>query len=1210
MNRQKKSSLNQTYRQFLLTGLGQEDSKNLKEIVDAKLMGFGTAGDEKIMDFMQLKALLKQQKIQSRGMNLQWKIKPLSHYTSEDENTAIFADELLLKIDSGQAILKMYFRFSIVLNFINNQWKVIHWHGSKPEHVKSAKDTFGVERWRQKAEALEKVVLERTEDLVKKNRALEIESSLEKVRTETMTMKDSSALGNVIFNLYGELTKLDAKLDRCIIMIVNPNTLDITWWLSGKEGLLAENGFLVQNNDYPSHHLFLHNWKKRKKKWRYVLKGKEKKEWDKFSYYKTELVKLPAHVKKDMESVKKVYLSGSSDSFGCLITGSLMPLSIEHQEILSRFSSVFNQTYLRFLDVQKAEAQTKEAEIEAALERVRSRSMAMHKSDELKDVVRLVLDQFIQLKINVQHAGFYIDYKAQDDMHIWLADPNLEPFFATFSYFDTPTWNSFLEAKAKGTTFHSDLLGFEEKNKFYNQLFQVFDVPEKAKEFYLQCKGLAVSTVLLDNVGLYIENFEAIPYTEEENTILLRFGNVFQQSYTRFLDLQKAEAQAREAQIQLALERVRARTMAMHTSSELNATAELLFDQLSQLGAALQGVAFAICNENSIMVEKWTSIGVFSHPYTIEPGEQRMYEAWKKGEALYEEVYEGERQKKYYEAFMQIDSFREGVQKFIDGGNPLPTWQKNHAVTFKYGYLLFITTKPFKETEIFLRFGKVFEQTYTRFLDLQKAEAQAREAQIEAALEKIRSRSLAMHHSEELKDVIAIFFEKLSGLNVLLGTIAIQLFDQDTKNSYFWVANDVQQPQMVNLPFDEQMMVEDTCHKDSWEAVTKGKDIINKKYSEAQKNKYFDYVFANNDFVQVPEKARAIIRNLNEHIICLFVEKNSTVFADSWNGSFFSDEMIQVLKRAARVFEQCYIRFLDLKKAEAQALRAEEDLVKIKEARKKAEDTLVELRATQKQLIQSEKMASLGELTAGIAHEIQNPLNFVNNFSEVSTELIDEMKEELAKGNEQSAIEIAGDLKQNLEKINQHGKRADAIVKGMLEHSRTSSGKKEPTDINALCDEYLRLAYHGLRAKDKNFNVEMQTHFDKSIGKINIIAQDIGRVLLNLTNNAFYAVNEKSKTNAGFVGRYTLITKKQNNKVAITIKDNGPGIPQNIVDKIFQPFFTTKPTGQGTGLGLSLSYDIVKAHGGEINVRTLPAEDVRQPDGAAGGTEFTVLLPI
>jgi signal transduction histidine kinase len=244
-------------------------------------------------------------------------------------------------------------------------------------------------------------------------------------------------------------------------------------------------------------------------------------------------------------------------------------------------------------------------------------------------------------------------------------------------------------------------------------------------------------------------------------------------------------------------------------------------------------------------------------------------------------------------------------------------------------------------------------------------------------------------------------------------------------------------------------------------------------------------------------------------------------------------------------------------------------------------------------------MASLGELTAGIAHEIQNPLNFVNNFSEVNAELIDEMQQELKTGNSDEAITISNNIKENQEKINFHGKRADAIVKGMLQHSRSSSGQKEPTDINALADEYLRLAYHGLRAKNKSFNATMKTDFDESIGNINIIPQDIGRVILNLITNAFYAVTEKRKqAGNGYEPVVSVSTKKSKDKVEIKIKDNGNGIPQKVLDKIFQPFFTTKPTGQGTGLGLSLSYDIVKAHGGELKVETKEGE----------GSTFLILL--
>jgi len=327
------------------------------------------------------------------------------------------------------------------------------------------------------------------------------------------------------------------------------------------------------------------------------------------------------------------------------------------------------------------------------------------------------------------------------------------------------------------------------------------------------------------------------------------------------------------------------------------------------------------------------------------------------------------------------------------------------------------------------------------------------------------------------------------------------------------------------------------------------------------------------------------------------------------------------------------------------AILLEETIEELEQKRKAIEETnaalqksLDDLKAAQAQLIQSEKMASLGELTAGIAHEIQNPLNFVNNFSEVSNELIDEVLEERSKEkgkrDEELESELLSDIKQNLHKINHHGQRASSIVKGMLEHSRTSTGKKEPTDINALCDEYLRLAYHGLRAKDKSFNANFETQFDPNLPKIEIIPQDIGRVVLNIITNAFYAVNEKNliglenlsglntyqpmvvvstkrvdspsepatlQRGAGLpASKQAGSQKVKNESIQITISDNGSGIPTHINDKIFQPFFTTKPTGQGTGLGLSLSYDIVKAHGGELKVETKQGE----------GSTFIVQLPM
>ena len=297
--------------------------------------------------------------------------------------------------------------------------------------------------------------------------------------------------------------------------------------------------------------------------------------------------------------------------------------------------------------------------------------------------------------------------------------------------------------------------------------------------------------------------------------------------------------------------------------------------------------------------------------------------------------------------------------------------------------------------------------------------------------------------------------------------------------------------------------------------------------------------------------------------------------------------------------EEAANKLVAARKAELEVLVLERTAALTKQ-KEELEHALTELKTTQAQLVQSEKMASLGELTAGIAHEIQNPLNFVNNFSEVNKEMIDELQTELKVGNVSEAILISNDLKANEEKINYHGRRADAIVKGMLQHSRKNTGQKEATDLNALCDEYLRLSYHGLRAKDKSFNAAFKTDFDENIGKINIVPQDIGRVLLNIFNNAFYAVQaQKKKLEKDYQPMVSVSTRKLADKMEISVKDNGMGISKSLADKIFQPFFTTKPTGQGTGLGLSLSYDIVKAHGGNLTIESEEGE----------GATFTIHLP-
>jgi signal transduction histidine kinase len=379
---------------------------------------------------------------------------------------------------------------------------------------------------------------------------------------------------------------------------------------------------------------------------------------------------------------------------------------------------------------------------------------------------------------------------------------------------------------------------------------------------------------------------------------------------------------------------------------------------------------------------------------------------------------------------------------------------------------------------------------------------------------------------------------------------------------------------------------------------------------------------------EIFESAKPILVAILPVIVVSFIVHTlqfiSTKWYDSWNGFFdfaqtiafiWMGTMLLINRKQRNALEKERLKTLEEErqnkimatlKAELEVQVAERT-AEITVQKEALEHALSDLKATQSQLIQSEKLASLGELTAGIAHEIQNPLNFVNNFAEVNTELIEELKHEIDKGNFEEVRAIANDIKANEQKIRHHGKRADAIVKGMLHHSRSSGGAKEPTDINALADEYLRLSYHGLRAKDKSFNATLKTEFDESIKTINIIPQDIGRVILNLITNAFYAVAEKKKEHPkGYEPTVTVKTLSNSlspgraTEVRVSVKDNGNGIPQKVRDKIFQPFFTTKPTGQGTGLGLSLSYDIVKAHGGEFEIHT---EEGKY-------TEFVFTLPI
>jgi signal transduction histidine kinase len=657
--------------------------------------------------------------------------------------------------------------------------------------------------------------------------------------------------------------------------------------------------------------------------------------------------------------------------------------------------------------------------------------------------------------------------------------------------------------------------------------------------------------------------------------LLERFAKVFEQAYIRFLDLQKAEAQAREAKIETALEKVRSRTMAMQHSDELANVATVLFQQVKALGVPQWTCGFSIFEiddkeftwypgsvDGDILSP--SKIPLTEHPVFIQFNESR-----KRGDELFVYEKKGEVQADHYRYMCSLPGTGELLQKMLDAGLTFPDFQIDHLANFSHGNLIFITYEPFPEMhDVFKRFAKVFEQTYTRFLDLKKAEAQALEAIKRASVDRIRAEIASMRTTNDLERITPLIWNELTTLGVPFVRCGVFIMDEER--------------QLV----ETHLSTPDGKAIASFTSTFSGTQLLTEILPYWQRKEVYKIHW---DEAMFLEQAKSLVQqgSITSGEKYLTENRPTDLYLHflpflqgmlyAGNTSPLSDDELQLMQNLADAFSTAYASY--------------EDFNKLEVAKQQIEKTLVDLKQAQQQLVQSEKMASLGELTAGIAHEIQNPLNFVNNFSDVNTELVDELKSELAIGNMQLANEIADNIKDNEQKINHHGKRADAIVKNMLQHSRSSGAAKELTDINKLADEYLRLSYHGLRAKDKSFNADFKTELDNSIGKINVIPQDIGRVLLNLINNAFYATNEKKKTaGENYKPLVSVLTKKINNHIEIAVADNGKGIPQKIADKIFQPFFTTKPTGSGTGLGLSLSYDIIKAHGGEIKVESREGE--------------------
>jgi signal transduction histidine kinase/ketosteroid isomerase-like protein len=1224
-------------------------------------------------------------------------------------------------------------------------------------------------------------------------REAQIQLALERVRARTMAMQSSEELAEVSYLLNKQVVELGIPTRGCAFNIYNEH--DSTEWFSDLEGTLPP---------YPTPREYIF------KKYYEAGQRGESLLVDEFSGDRIkELYQYFASRNNFENEAIDNHLAKAPEyqinymayfKYGYLLFITLIPAPEAH-DIFKRFAKEFEQTYTRFLDLKKAEAQAREARIEAALERVRSRSMAMHKTDELQEVVRVVAEELKHTGVILDTWGAVICTYFQDSKDVlhWTAseDPANPSIAFLLPYFKDELFNEAWESKERGDSYFAKVFSFEVKNAFFNHAFEHSDyrqLPDDYKKLILESENHGIAWAWAKNSAIMIPSIQGDLPSEDEKEILIRFAKVFEQSFIRFLDLQKAEAQAREAQIQLAMERVRARTMAMQHSSELGETSALLFQQIQTLGVPPWACGFNIWEQGDTVFTSYmgspdgATLDGFKIPLTEEATFIHFKESRDRGDKLFVDVLEGETLEAHYRYFLSLPEIKKAFEKRAQAGEYRPTFQINHLANFSHGNLMFITYEPCPQAhDIFIRFAKVFEQTYTRFLDLQKAEAQAREARVEASLEKVRSRTMAMQKGEELKDVAVLLYKELIALGVTnFVTCGYVEIDEKINRQYTWVTG----PGGDTLGLFYLPLTGDATFDERYAAWKNQQTVFHQTVAGEVRSKHLEYAITTFN----SKEAEEMVRSQFPDPTVFYCFNFSHGYLHIVGGSRLKTEEEELLARFTKVFEQTYIRFLDLQKAEAQAREAikqasldrvraviasmrsatdlelitplifreltilgvpfircgvfiiqekqeiveaylsspdgnslgvlrlpyqaselthqtveawrkgevykqhwnkadfiqwinqlmehdqiqdsstyqgaaappesldlhfvpftqgmlyvgavstlgekelelvqalaktfsiayarYEDFVKLEQAKAEVESAMSELKATQSQLVQQEKLASLGQLTAGIAHEIKNPLNFVNNFSEVSIEMIEEIRESRLKTQDtrhkteadEIEDEILEDIKANLKKIHEHGSRANGIVTSMLQHSRGGSGKMEPTDLNGLIKEYVNLSFHGMRAGKNPINVDIILDLDPEVKEVSLIKEDFTRVVINLCNNAFDAMREKvlktedrrrktedgNSENTKYDPKLKVSTILENGQVRIAFEDNGPGIPDEIKDKILQPFFTTKKGTEGTGLGLSITHDIVKAHGGELKVESTVGK----------GTEFTIKIPV
>ena len=829
-------------------------------------------------------------------------------------------------------------RISCVLKHTDKGWKAVHQHASLPDHRTEEGEQIAAEKIEKENLELKEAVQRRTVELHAKNRELEIEAAVERVRAQSMAMQQTNDIAKVNQEIFTQISKLNIDgFTGVAIYLVDEQGMVTVWDLSSPGSMGDVNSFVFKYDPAkaPTISEFIPIWKAGGQEYFILDYPKEK--------LLTGVGELAPFYPGMAENFRLAINSGALEhqwnataviTHGILSLDMIKPPTEEVKTITLKMAAAFNLAHQRFHDLQNAEAQAREAQVESALERVRSRTMAMQKSEELKDVIQIVYDQYVQIKIPVEHTGFVLDYKNRSDYFIWIADQLSTPSSVCIPYFDCIYYNQFNDAKKNGLDFFAANLTFEEKNTFYQELFtHLPGFPETSKDFILQQPALIISTVMLDNVALYIENFSGIPYTDEENAILIRLAKVFEQTYTRFLDLQKAEAQTRAAQIELAVERVRAKALAMHSSTQILDVVATLKNEM--LGLEIPGVVAATIylQEADGDIRMWDLSSVMEMEegfqvaldvkFKLEETDPGLYirRVWNNQDNYFVEKQEAA------DMVITIDWLRQyypeqadEVQQFLDTLEWTyllhPTIQLAHG---KMSVDIWDTAPPAEMESILVKMGAAFDLAYKRFLDLQQSEKQIREGQIELALERVRAKTMAMQHSNELADTAAVLFQQIKDLGFQTWSCGFFTWQKDDMVEGWMGAGSGGLLPSMYIPYKKEPTHYDlyiaslsrvTSHYKIWEGKALEQHYAFLKTIPSVKNA-MNMLEASG--LSMPDK-QCYYAGFFEQGYLLLITKEP------------NDDLKELSRRFAKVFEQTYTRFLDLQKAEAQTREAQIEL--------------------------------------------------------------------------------------------------------------------------------------------------------------------------------------------------------------------------------------------------------------------------------------------